>query len=101
VKQRELKSNVLELEGFRQKIDRCDEEIVRLLNARASYAKEIGNIKEQLDVATYQPTREQAVLEHVRSKNEGPLGNEAIARVFKGIIDESRKLEGINEDENI
>ena len=99
--QKESKSKLLELDEFRKKIDECDEEIVRLLNARASCAREIGNIKNELGVATYQPTREQVVLEHVGSRNEGPLKNDAITRVFKAIIDESRKLEGVSNDEKV
>ena len=95
------KSKLLELDKFRREIDQCDEEIVRLLNARASCAREIGNIKKELGVATYQPTRESAVLEHVRSRNEGPLKNDAITGVFKVIIDESRKLEGVSDDEKV
>ena len=99
--QNESKSKVLELDEFRSKIDQCDEEIVHLLSARASCAREIGHIKQELGVATYQPTRELAVLEHVRSRNEGPLKNDAITRVFKAIIDESRKLEGVSDDEKV
>jgi chorismate mutase/prephenate dehydratase len=101
VNQDESKSKLLELDEFRRKIDQCDEEIVHLLNTRASCAREIGNIKQKLSVATYQPTREQVVLEHVRSKNEGPLKGDAITRVFRAIIGESRKLEGVSDDEKV
>ena len=47
---------------------------------------------------TYQPTREEDVLAHVRGVNEGPLANDAITRVFERIIDESRRLERLTSE---
>jgi chorismate mutase-like protein len=82
------------LDDFRNDIDRVDEVIVRLLNERARVACEIGRLKKTQGVAVYQPDREKQVIEHVRSiAVEGPLGPEAIARLFERIIDEARRLE--------
>jgi chorismate mutase len=82
------------LEDFRKDIDRVDEVIVRLLNERARVACEIGRLKKEEGVPVYQPEREKQVIEHVRSvANEGPLGPEAIVRLFERIIDEARRLE--------
>ena len=45
-------------------------------------------------VPVYQPDREKEVIEHVRSiAVEGPLGPDAIVRLFERIIDEARRLE--------
>lgn len=82
------------LDDLRGDIDRLDEVIVRLLNERARCVCEIGRIKKELGIEVYQPDREKLVLEHVRSVAcEGPLGPEAIARLFERIIDEARRLE--------
>jgi len=82
------------LDELRDDIDRVDEVLVRLLNERARVACEIGRIKKELGIEVYQPEREKQVLEHVRSiASEGPLGAEAIARLFERIIDEARRLE--------
>lgn len=82
------------LDELRDDIDRVDEVIVRLLNERARVAVEIGQLKKQLNVPIYQPDREKQVIEHVRSvASEGPLGPDAIARLFERIIDEARGLE--------
>ncbi len=43
----------------------------------------------------YQPSREEAVLRHVREVNAGPLDSDAIARLFERIIDEARRLERV------
>jgi chorismate mutase-like protein len=82
------------LEDLRRDIDRVDEVLVRLLNERARCVCEVGRLKKVQGVEVYQPDREKEVLDHVRSiAKEGPLGAEAVARLFERIIDEARRLE--------
>jgi chorismate mutase len=78
---------------LRDEIDRIDAELVVLLNRRAAQALEIGQIKKVLEMEIYQPSREEAVLRHVRGLNPGPLDADAVARLFERIIDEARRLE--------
>jgi chorismate mutase len=86
------------LDDLRKRIDRLDEMLVRLLNARAACALEIGRVKRLVGMAVYQPTREADVVAHVQSINPGPLDNGAIRRLFERVIDEARRLERISED---
>jgi chorismate mutase-like protein len=84
------------LEQLRQRIDELDEDLVRLLNERAACALRIGEIKTAMGLPMYQPEREADVLRHVRAASVaggGPLGPEAIARLFERVIDEARGLE--------
>src|SRR2546428_6795128 len=82
------------LEDLRRDIDRVDEVLVRLLNERARCVCEVGRLKKEQGLDVYQPEREKEVLAHVRSiAAEGPLGSEAVARLFERIIDEARRLE--------
>ena len=82
------------LDDLRTDIDRIDEVLVRLLNERARVACEVGRLKKEQGVEVYQPEREKQVLAHVRSVAvEGPLGPDAIGRLFERIIDEARRLE--------
>ena len=82
------------LEDLRRDIDRVDEVLVRLLNERARCVCEIGLLKKEQGIEIYQPNREKDVLRHVREiAVEGPLGPDAIARLFERIIDEARRLE--------
>ena len=81
------------MEDYRRRIDQLDEEIVRLLNARAACALEVGRLKDSVGMATHQPAREVDVHEHVRKINGGPLDPGAIRRLFERIIDENRRLE--------
>jgi chorismate mutase len=82
--------------ALRARIDEIDAELVALLNARATCAVEIGEIKEQIHQAIYQPAREAEVLANVRAANRGPLNDEAILRLFERIIDEARRLERLS-----
>jgi chorismate mutase-like protein len=82
------------LEELRKDIDRVDEVLVRLLNERARCVCEIGRLKKEQGLEVYQPDREKDVLRHVRYiASEGPLGPDAIGRLFERIIDEARRLE--------
>jgi len=82
------------LDELRDDIDRVDEVLVRLLNERARVACEIGKLKKAQGIEVYQPEREKQVLAHVRGiAAEGPLGPDAIARLFERIIDKARRLE--------
>jgi chorismate mutase-like protein len=82
------------LDDLRKDIDRVDEVLVRLLNERARCVCEIGRVKKETGIEVYQPDREKLVLKHVKEiACEGPLGPDAIGRLFERIIDEARRLE--------
>jgi chorismate mutase len=82
-----------ELNRLREAIDRVDDVLVKLLNQRAKYAVEIGEIKGILDLPIYAPEREKHVLSHVEQASGGPLDASAMRRLFERIIDESRRVE--------
>jgi chorismate mutase len=86
---------VRRIDALRDEIDRLDEQLVQSLNARATCALQIGQLKKRLHMEIYQPAREEAVLAHVRGVNPGPLDADAIARLFERIIDEARRLERV------
>ena len=86
----------LSLEALRAEIDQIDEVLVRLLDRRARCAYAIGRLKQTEKRAIYEPSREAAVLSHVREVNAalgGPLDGDAIARLFERIIDEARRIQ--------
>jgi chorismate mutase len=93
--ERERESKLAAIGALRDEIDRLDGELVKLLNLRAAQALEIGRIKRTLRMEIYQPSREEAVLRHVRGINPGPLDADAVARLFERIIDEARRLERV------
>jgi chorismate mutase len=88
-----------EIESLRQRIDALDEQLVRLLSARAECALAIGRVKKELGLEVFQPTREAEVLNHVQRLNAGPLDDGAMRRLFERVIDEARRLERISNHE--
>jgi chorismate mutase len=88
------------IESLRKRIDELDEQLVRLLSARAACALEVGRAKKAAGVQIYQPSREAEVLAHVAHVNRGPLDDGAVRRLFERIIDEARRLERIADGED-
>ena len=80
-----------DLARLRARIDALDERLLRALNARAALAHAVGKIKQGSQV--YRPEREAQVLRRILAKNAGPLGREALARVYAEIISACRALE--------
>ena len=87
-----------DLDDLRRRIDLLDESLVKLLNARAACALEIGRLKRELHMPVYQPAREAEVLSNVEQANQGPLDHPAMKRLFERIIDEARHLERVAEE---
>jgi|SRR5437867_2449631 len=84
-----------EISDWRNRIDRLDVELVRMLNERARCAIEIGKIKRTRNIPIYDPEREEEIIEMALSHNCGPLDAEGIRRLFERIIDESRRIERV------
>ena len=87
------KRSVKDIEDLRQRIDWIDEQLVRLLNARAECALQVGQVKKACGLDIYQPAREREVLNNVQRLNTGPLDDGAVKRLFERVIDEARRLE--------
>ena len=83
----------MEIEDWRIQIDEMDEQIVTLISKRAEAARAIGELKRTKDLPVYEPNREQAVFDHVRRVNPGPLADIEIQHVFERIMDVMRTLQ--------
>ena len=81
----------VELKKFRDAIDAIDEHLLKLVNERASLARQIGNLKE--DGVIFRPEREAQVLRRLQAHNAGPLSNEAVSHIFRGVMSNCRALE--------
>lgn len=82
-----------ELDAFREKIDALDTELLRLLNERATVAKQIGAIKNREGLPIYAPERENRVLRSLVERSDGPLRPEAICAIYREIMSASLALE--------
>lgn len=84
-----------QLSAIRDRIDTLDQEIQRLINARAAAAQEVARIKLAGDpkVEFYRPEREAEVLRKIKERNTGPLDGEEVARLFREIMSACLALE--------
>lgn len=76
------------LGGMRERIDRIDREIQQLISDRARTAKEVAKVKgEGLSaIDYYRPEREAHVLRMVVDRNQGPLSDTEMVRLFREIM---------------
>jgi len=77
-----------DLSSIRERIDAVDRQIQSLINERARYAQQVGISKGEMATAVdyYRPEREAEVLRAVLERNEGPLRNEEMLRLFREIM---------------
>ena len=83
----------MDISDWRNKIDELDEQIVQLISKRAEAARAIGELKRVSALPVYEPGREQAVFNHVRAVNPGPLDDAEMLHVYERIIDVMRTLQ--------
>ncbi len=83
------------LQQIRERIDSIDEQIQDLINQRASAAQEVAQVKTQGDGEAffYRPEREASVLAAVKERNQGPVGDEEMTRLFREIMSVCLALE--------
>ena len=81
------------IEDWRVEIDKIDAELLRLLNARAEIAVRVGETKRSEGLSVLNRGREREVIERARRANRGPLDDEAVERLFRAVIRESRRLQ--------
>jgi len=77
-----------DLAEIRQRIDEIDEQIQALISRRAEQAKLVGESKGELarSIDYFRPEREAEVLRGVLARNEGPLSDEEMVRLFREIM---------------
>ncbi len=76
------------LEELRQRIDEIDAQIHELINTRARCAQQVALVKGegQGALAYFRPEREAQVLRRIVERNQGPLSDEEILRLFREIM---------------
>lgn len=84
------------LQSLRDQIDKIDANIQALISERAHCAQQVAEIKKSdgsVETIFYRPEREAQVLRKVMERNQGPLGNEEMARLFREIMSSCLALE--------
>lgn len=85
----------LDLAKIREDIDSVDQQIQQLINRRAQLAEAVAKAKFAAEESPlfYRPEREAQVLRNVMERNEGPLSDVTMARLFREIMSACLALE--------
>ena len=77
-----------DLAAARERIDGIDRQIQELIAERARWARQVGKAKGPLKAAVdyYRPERESQVLRRVLDRNDVPLADEVLLRLFREIM---------------
>lgn len=84
--------------ALRDRIDNIDDTIGRLISERAQCAQEVAEVKKSslppdAEILFYRPEREAQVLRRAMDRNQGPLSDEEVARLFREIMSACLALE--------
>ena len=82
-----------DLNVLREEIDDLDEQLVRLLSARAKVVEDIGRVKRGDGTPVYAPHRERAVLDRIRELNPGPLSGRTLEAIWRELMTGSFSIE--------
>jgi chorismate mutase/prephenate dehydratase len=87
-RKRAVRATTPDLGEVRARIDAVDERIHSLINERASLAQLVGASKSRTGRSAdfYKPEREAQVLRMALERNQGPLRNEEVLRLFREIM---------------
>ena len=85
------------LDSLRDAIDGLDDNLLDLLNRRASITKEVGDLKRSAgqSVTFYRPDREAMILNRLMEANSGPIMDGDLVRIMRQIISACLSLEKI------
>jgi chorismate mutase/prephenate dehydratase len=81
------------IRDLRRKIDEIDDRILDLLNERARFVIEVGDIKKAEKLDFHSPGREREILERLTSRNAGPFPQDTLRAVYREILSSSLSLE--------
>src|SRR5678815_4936378 len=84
-----------QLAELRKQIDGSDDEILALLNKRAGLVGRVADLKRELAVPFYVPSRERQIADRLSATNRGPFPTEAIRSVFQEIFSACLALEKV------
>ncbi|MEE8482493.1 MAG: prephenate dehydratase [Acidiferrobacterales bacterium] len=83
-----------QLKAIRKKIDAIDEQIQALISERALCAEEVAKTKQENGSKSfYRPEREADVLRQVLARNNGPVADDEMTRLFREIMSVCLALE--------
>ena len=85
-----MDKRILEL---REQIDELDEKIIHLLKKRMSISKEVGDIKEKLDIPIEDKSRELEIIDRLSQYAGKNLSEKQLIRIFTAVFSSSKQIQ--------
>lgn len=93
---RDFEASLRVLLESREEIDALDVELLRLISQRAEIACRLSEIKRVLGRSAYDADRERLLLSRICEKNNGPLDQDSVVKIFGSIITECRRMQELD-----
>ena len=78
---------------LRNEIDNLDEEIIQLLKKRMRISKEVGQLKERLDIPVEDKKREKEIIDRLTAQAGKNLSEEQLIRIFTAVFKTSKQVQ--------
>ena len=85
-----MDKQILEL---RQQIDDLDKDIIQLLKKRMGISKEVGKLKEKLDIPVEDKNREDEIIDRLTKQTGRNLSEEQLIRIFTAVFKSSKQVQ--------
>ena len=85
-----MDKQILEL---RQQIDDLDEEIIQLLKKRMGISREVGKLKEKLDIPVEDKNSENEIIDRLTKQAGINLSEEQLIRIFTAVFKSSKQVQ--------
>ena len=79
--------------ALREKIDTLDEEIIQLLKKRMRISREVGKLKEKLDIPVEDKNRENEIIDRLVHQAGKNLSEEQLIRIFTAVFKTSKQVQ--------
>ena len=84
----------MKLSSLRTKVDRLDDQLVRLLEQRAGIAREIGRQKLSSGQSVFAPAREAALFRRLSARLKGTMDQDNLKAIYREILATGRHCQG-------
>jgi 3-deoxy-7-phosphoheptulonate synthase/chorismate mutase len=81
------------IEHLRKRVDALNTHLLELVQERAEIVLEISRLKEELGLDSYDPRREEEMLQRLTANTSGPFGPAEIRSIFRAIFRASLGLQ--------
>jgi len=78
---------------LRNEIDNLDEEIIQLLKKRMRISKEVGQLKEKLDIPIEDKEREKEIIDRLTTQAGKNLSEGQLIRIFTAVFKSSKQVQ--------